>query len=164
MNTILWYQGEFGSQKGILVIDGKRCACDDVVQYNEAFDKLMQGRTWPESQPENIIGSLKSDKGTQTTIRFNSSAGEIFIQSHFVNCDEQGRKIAFMFYQKSFNSGEDVCNSLTETAIAAGMTVSEANLSRINLAATLHLKKNKYCIMATVGIAILILLIILCKK
>ena len=164
MNTILWYQGEFRSQKGILVIDGKRCTSDDAARYDEAFDKLMQGRAWPESKLERLIRYSKSDAGEQVVIRFNPATGGLFIQSHFVNRDEQGRRIAFMFYLKAFNSVDEVRHALLEAANVAGKTVSDADMDKIVQMVAVYLKKNKYYLMAAVVIVILIVLIILCRN
>ena len=166
MKSILWYQGEFGSQKGILVIDGKRCTSDDAVRYNEAFDILMQGRLWPGSKLERLIRYSKSDAGAQVAIRFNSATGGLFVQSHFVNQDEQGRSLAFMFYLKAFSSVDEVRHSLLEAANVAGKTVSDADMGKIVQLVAEYLKKNKnkYYLMAAAAMVILIVLIILCRN
>lgn len=155
MNTILWYQESFEKQKGTMIIDGEKKMYDNSPLHNAAFDKLLSSRKWQKCQ--SVDSSL--------LICFNSSTKEIFVQSHFIDRDALGRKLAFMFYLKEFHSAEEVCEELANNALIAEKTVCETDMDTIKKEiVSLKQKKNIfYCVIIGIISLIIILIFIICQ-
>lgn len=149
MKTILWYQGNFDSQKGMMIVDGEKKTYGESPLHDAAFDKLLSARKW--SKQININTSL--------LICFNSSTKEVYIQSNFDDRDEKGRRKAFMFYLKEFQSAEEVCKELAKNASIAHNTVNESEMEIIRKKASLLLKGNTSYYLIAAGIISLILII-----
>lgn len=156
MNTILWYQGSFESQKGMMIVDGEQKTYGDSPLHNDALDKLFSAHKWPERY------------GTDSSllICFNPSTKEVFVQSHFEDRDEQGRKLAFMFYLNEFHSADDVCEELKKNASIAEKTVSESDMQTIREKVSLRLRKKNtsYCLIAAGVISLTLILALVCRN
>lgn len=156
MNAILWYQDSFEKQRGMMIIDGEKKMYDNSPLHNAAFDKLLSSRKWQKCQ--SVDSSL--------LIYFNSSTKEIFVQSHFIDRDALGRKLAFMFYLKEFHSADEVCEELANNALIAEKIVCETDMDTIKKeVGSLKHKKNTffYVIIGIISL-IIILIFIICQN
>lgn len=157
MNTILWYQGSFEDQKGMMIVDGEKKMYDDSSLHSAAFDKLLSSRKWSKQY---------NGEESSLLIRFNSSTKEVFVQSHFEERDEQGRKLAFMFYLNEFHSADDVCEELKKNASIAEKTVSESDMENIREKVSLRLRKKttSYCLIAAGIISLTLIFMLVCRN
>ena len=137
METVLWYQNAEIDKPDGFVIDGEHQFNEDTHIQQEAFTTLINGRKWPKARSLSIMKRRHPNASDQLEIYINQS-GELMVQSHFINRDEKGRLITYMFYTKNVDS---ILSDLKEYAQKAGLKPNEDDL--IIVKEVLGLRKNR---------------------
>lgn len=155
---ILWTQSTSTSGDDILLVDGKQLSSVEGETYF-SYMSLMSNDIEPRWKPIFENGSNYQDKSKKALSRsfsiYQNSEGCTLIKSLFLEKDETGRKIAFLFCCYSLNL-KYVMISLMNAVSSVHRTLNPSDLSMI---ATLRYKKY----IPYIGIFILIvILIILC--
>ena len=137
METVLWYQNAEINKPDGFVIDGEHQFNEDTSAQQKAFTTLINGRRWPTAQFLSILKKCHPNASVQLQIHISQS-GELMVQSHFINRDEKGRLIPYMFYTKKVDS---ISSDFKEYAQKAGMKPNETDL--IIVKEVIELRKNR---------------------
>lgn len=153
---ILWTQSSSTSGDDILLVDGKQFSSVEGEKYF-SYMSLMSNDTELKWKPIFENSSNYQDKGKKALSRtfsiYQNSEGCTLIKSLFLERDETGRKIAYLFCCHTLNL-KDVIITLINAAASVGRSLNKSDLSMI---ATLRYKK----IIPYIGILVLFVIIII---
>lgn len=148
MKTILWAQNESPAIQETILIDGISFDIRDSIG-EKAFTKLFE----EVSKKKTICTTISS--AACSLIRSDQDNMKTFVKSHYVEKDEIGRRMSFMFMTCSKNHKE-VIEELQSLSKRINRTISKEDLTEIenNLCKE---SKNKTLTMAILAVVVLII-------
>lgn len=155
MKAALWYQREFVDDKDSFIIDGIKQIADNTIEQNEAFSQITTAREWPSSKLLSVLIKKYPQASKKLLVFFKEH--KVMIQSHFVDKDDVGRLIPYMFLS---NNETEALAQLKDYAKLAGRTINDSDLKVIE--ELLRFRKNKTTY--TISIIIILILLILVIK
>ncbi len=130
MKTILWHQSPITGGKDTFIIDGIKREYSGTQNQDAAFNLLTDTDKYRKlniRQCGSEVGTVSSD----FHVFYNTATGETIVRSHFVDVDEIGRKIPYMFYSNQVESSLDLVNVLRNNAKLAGKKIKDGEAESI---------------------------------
>ena len=154
MNTVLWHQRSAVNSDDIFIIDGLKQIAENSTEQVEAFSQLIKAREWPTPKLLSLFMKMQPQVSRQLQV-FNGKEHRMMIQSHFVDKDDAGRLIPYMFLS---NNDQEAIALLKEYAQQAGRTLNESDIKVVEQLLRFQKNKNTYVVSVIIILLVLILL------
>lgn len=153
MNSVLWYQRSSVSSDDYFIIDGIKQIAENTPEQNDAFSQIINAREWLSAKLLSVF--LKKYPQASKKLQVFFKDHKVMIQSHFVDKDDVGRLITYMFLS---NNETMALNQLKEYAKLAGRSLNDSDIKVIEQLLRFHKNKTAYVVSIIIIIIILLLL------